>query len=195
MENNESKFYSDFIKAKQQFKKTGLSAYNSHFKSKYAKLADIYQAVEDALHDNNLFITHARMIEDGKTYLKTRIRHVTSYYLEDICLIESEKPGNAGHGSSLTYMKRYSVLNLCGIAGSEDEDDDGQEEQRYIEKKQYNKPQYITNSQVNQIETELDDMTEIGKIIMKGNGISTWSQLTVDKFDSVMNTIKKSKEI
>ena len=193
MENNESKFYSDFIKAKQQFKKTGLSGSNTHLKSKYAPLSDIYEAVEDALHDNNLFITHCRTVEDGKTYLATRIRHVTGYYLEDVCLVESEKPGNQGHGSSLTYMKRYAVLNLCGIAA--DKDDDGEEEQRYIEKKQYNKPQYITISQVNQIETELDDMTEIGKIIMKGNGLSTWSQLTVDKFDSVMNTIKKSKEI
>jgi len=186
----EYEFFKDFIKAKQAFKKTGFDGTNTHLKAKFASLTKVYEAVEDALHANNIFISHERLLTEGKTYLRTRLIHVGGESLEDMCLVESEKPGNQGHGAALTYNKKYAVLALCAIHA--DKDDDGQEEQNYIEKKQYNKPvtQYITREQVEEIEEALSGNDELEDLVLKSFKINTWAQLTQDKFSSALETIK-----
>lgn len=118
------------IVAKSMFKKTGLKGENAHQKYKYAKLADIYEAVEEALGKNNINIWHFAYIKDNVEYLETRLVHTpTGQWVADLRLLQSEKPGNQAKGSANTYMKKYAVLTLCGIAP---EDDDGAEEELYL---------------------------------------------------------------
>jgi hypothetical protein len=128
-----------FIEACWDFKPTGKSGINTHNKSKYAKLEEIYEAVQKSLWKRKIAIWHNREWEEGLEFLVTRLTHVISgQYIQDKCLLESEKPGSQGKGAALTYMKRYAVLNLCAIP-TEEFDDDGVEEQKHIEEQQ-NKP-------------------------------------------------------
>lgn len=122
-----------FLKAKKKFRATGLTGKNNHQNYKYAKIEDIYDAVEDGLMEYDIVIWHYASSDGIVVFLHTRLIHtLTNQYVEDCRIMESEKPGNQGKGIANTYMKKYAVLSLCAIAT---EDDDGEEEQRYIEKK------------------------------------------------------------
>ena len=142
MENNYSKsnnprmsedirlFAQAFAISKRSFRATGKSARNDHQKYNYAKIEDIYNAVEDALLDNNIVIWHGSDLIESNEVMRTRLTHTLSgQFIEDIRLLVSEKPGNQAKGAANTYMKKYALLSLCAIPT---EDDDGAEEEEYI---------------------------------------------------------------
>ena len=123
------------IAAKALFKKTGLSGENTHQKYKYAKLADIYNAIEDALGKNNVNIWHFAYVKDGVEYIESRLIHApTGQWVADTRLLHSEKPGNQGKAAANTTMRKCAVLSLCGIAP---EDDDSVEEELYLANQPY----------------------------------------------------------
>lgn len=133
--------------AKKNYKATGLSGTNTHQKYKYARLVDIYDAVEPALMEQDVLITHASYADSGVEYLATRLTHAPSgQWIQDTRISESEKPGNQGKGAANTYMRKLAVLNLCAIAA---EDDDGEDEQRYVDRN--TQPLTITQQQATAI--------------------------------------------
>ena len=96
--------------AKREFSATGLSGRNHNQKYDYAKIEDIYSAVEEALRKNNIAIWHFARPEGGVEYLYTRLVHSpTGQYIEDCRILESDKPGNQSKGAADTYVKKRAV--------------------------------------------------------------------------------------
>lgn len=182
-----------FLLAKQEFLATGFGGTNSHQKYKYAKIEDIYDAVEGALSKNNIIIWHFARPDSGIEYLHTRLIHtLTGQFIEDRRILESEKPGNQGKGAANTYMKKYAVLSLCAIAT---EDDDGEEEEKYIAKKA-SEP-CINIDQLKFLQEEIKSAPN-GKIlygnILKFNKIQELGQLKISSFASVKSYIENNRE-
>lgn len=182
-----------FLLAKNEFLATGLGGENAHQRYKYAKIGDIYHAVEGALGRNNIIIWHfARPIE-GIEYLYTRLIHtLTGQFIEDCRILENEKPGNQAKGATTTYMKKYALLSLCAIAT---EDDDGEEEEKYIAKRSH-EPQ-LSEDQI----ILLQGMIKVcgnGKIlysnILKFNKVKDLSELKASSFESVKSYIANNRE-
>ncbi len=97
---------------------------NPHFKSKYADLATIWDVIREPLTSNGLSVVQLPCeAPEGKVGLVTHILHSSGQVLSErfFCgLKDSSNPQNVG--SCLTYMKRYALLGVAGIAS---EDDDG----------------------------------------------------------------------
>ncbi len=181
--------------AKKEFKKTGLSGTNAHQKYDYAKIGDIYEAVEEGLSNHDIIIVHFnRPADTGFEYVHTRLIHdVTGQFIEDCRIQESEKPGNQGKGSANTYMKKYAVLSLCAIAT---EDDDGQEEQKAIDKKPTG-PAVLVKGEVEALLRQLNECAN-GKIlydnILKNNNIRTLYEFPFSRYEEVKSYIAKNRE-
>lgn len=184
-----------FLQAKQSMggaKKNSKS--NLH---KYANLTAVYEAVEEALFSNNIIIWHfAERLDENDLVLHTRLIHSpTGQFIQDTRPMKSEKPGNQGIGSANTYMRRYAVLNLCALG---DEDDDGEAERSYIEKKQYNTPTDSPLINVKQVEelkaalkSDADGKAKYDKILSY-NEVDDLSKLTEHQFRLIMrNQFKK----
>ncbi len=128
-----TKYNESFLAAKKVFGKAFTSAQGEvggGRKYEYAKISDIYQAVEEALHENSLYLTHQVIaIEVDRELLITTIMHVSGEFTRDIRWNVSEKAGNQGKGSANTYCRKYAILCLCGLSTT---DDDGQEEQKFL---------------------------------------------------------------
>lgn len=120
------------INAKKLFGNTGKSAMNNHQNYAYAKLEDIYKAVDEYLLENNVYIVHyCSLCDDGTEVLNTRLIHsLSGQWIQDSRVLFCEKPGNQAKGATNTYMKKYAVLCLCAIAAQED--DDCAQEESYI---------------------------------------------------------------
>jgi hypothetical protein len=105
-------------KAQAAMKNAPLNKVNPHFKSKYADLAGIRDAVTPSLSANGIAVVQGI---DGSTVL-TRLMHSSGQWVESECAIpplqDMQKMGGA-----ITYARRYSLSAICGIAA--DEDDDG----------------------------------------------------------------------
>lgn len=190
-------FGAAFLLAKENFRPTGKSAYNAQFKGNYAKIDDIYNAVESALKKQNIVIWHMRDVlidsQDKTEVLYTRLTHVLSgQYIEDVAFVFTEKPGNQGRGAANTYTKKQAVLNLCAIS-TEEYDDDGQAEQKYIEEKS---TEYINAAQIKELEDDIKSSSDPKKLwfgIKAFNRIEDLSELNVLQFKGIKSYIAKNK--
>jgi len=105
-------------------------------KHKYLSLTGVYNAVKPFLKEHGLFVHHQQCTDaiTGKQIQKTIIKHKESgeEIVDDRYLVP-DKPGSQGAGMAETYMKRYALLSIIGIATGEN-DDDGEAGREYFER-------------------------------------------------------------
>ena len=97
-------------------------AKNPHFKSSYADLTSVRNAIQKPLSKNGLSITQLPETIDGKHVLTSRLMHKSGQWIEGGIELLIDKPTMQGMGSATTYAKRYALTALTGLA---EEDDDG----------------------------------------------------------------------
>jgi hypothetical protein len=104
-------------KAQGSMENATMNRVNPHFKSKYADLASVLDAVRKPLSENGLAVVQA--IHDGN--LKTILMHTSGQWVESLYpLPAAARPQEMG--SALTYARRYSLSAITGIAADEDDD-------------------------------------------------------------------------
>lgn len=181
-----------FSLAKKEFKATGLEGNNHHLKTKYPKLGGIFHAVEDALdkHDITLF-QFKRAYDTGIEYMHTQIFHrTTGQFIEDLRIVESEKPGNQGKGAADTYVKKAAILTICCIVAGEEEDDDGQSEQEHIKQKGF-----LTKEDIADIINDLKSTGKGRKLhdeILAMFKVNNLDQLPYNSFETIKKYIKNN---
>jgi len=96
---------------------------NPHYKSKYADLSSVIEAIKPALAENGLtFVQQFKDAEDG-VCIETVIIHESGETLATGHLyVPATKKDAQGYGSAITYARRYSLQTAFGVPA---EDDDG----------------------------------------------------------------------
>ena len=108
-------------KAQGQMKNATFNRVNPHFKSKYADLASIIDAVRKPLSENGLGWTQTTELRNGGMLLVTTLMHTSGQWIQsDYPLPLGVKPQEMG--SATTYAKRYSLAAIAGIAADDDDD-------------------------------------------------------------------------
>lgn len=111
-------------KAQAQVKGAIKDASNPHFKSSYADLASVWDACRDAITANGLSIVQAPSSgPDGAVCVTTRLLHSSGQWMEEALCCRPMKNDAQGVGSVITYLRRYSLAAMVGVAP---EDDDGE---------------------------------------------------------------------
>jgi hypothetical protein len=100
------------------------SSTNPHFKSKYADLAEILNTVRPVFSANGIAIVQTPTFESGVASVETMLCHESGEFISSVCSSPVSKQDAQGIGSAITYLRRYSLAAMCGIA---QEDDDGQQ--------------------------------------------------------------------
>lgn len=110
------------VKAQSVMKAAHFNKKNPHFKSSYADMNAVLDAVRKPLLDNGLAVTQTTEMRNGVFCLITRLAHQSGEWIAgEYPLPLNGKPHE--QGSAITYAKRYSLSAIAGI--SADEDDDG----------------------------------------------------------------------
>jgi hypothetical protein len=90
---------------------------------RYATLDQIIQVIRKPLSDNGLWFTQIMKEDQGTYILDTRLMHASGQWIAcQTPLIWDGAGGNQQFGSALTFMRRYSLTSLLGIAAEEDDD-------------------------------------------------------------------------
>lgn len=111
------------VKFQSQLKPVEKGSENPFFKSTYANLSDILQAVMPLLSSCGLSITQPMRVTDNGTILITRLLHESGEIIDSEMFLP-HNPDPQRYGSLISYYKRYQLTALLGIA-TIDEDDDG----------------------------------------------------------------------
>ena len=109
-------------KAQGEMKNPPKDSINPHFKSKYADLATVRDTVMPTLNKNGLSVLQLPCECDGVPALTTLLMHDSGEWVETTIQLRG-KMDPQGVGSALTYMRRYTLQSIAGVAA--DEDDDG----------------------------------------------------------------------
>ena len=111
------------VNAQKEFAPALKTSNNPHFRSKYAALDAVIEAVIDALNNHGFYLQQKTHECDGGVKVETILIHESGESLSSGTLfVPAVKHDAQGYGSALTYARRYSLMAACGIAP---EDDDG----------------------------------------------------------------------
>lgn len=154
---------------------------NPFFKSSYADLASVFDALREPFAENGLAVSQTMdVLESGRTVLLTRLMHSSGEFLEGKMMLPDE-PNPQKMGSAITYYRRYSLMAIAGIPA---EDDDGNAAST---KKQ---AEYITTEQVSALEELINGNTEVRNLVLqhcKGD----MGSLTVDRYPGAVRWIQR----
>ena len=97
---------------------------NPFFKSKYADLASVMEAIRSAFAANGLsYIQTVEPSQADEVRVETMILHSSGEWIScGVLALPVSKVDAQGYGSALTYARRYSLSAAVGVAP---EDDDG----------------------------------------------------------------------
>ena len=90
---------------------------------KYATLDHIIEKIRGPLTENGLWFTQIMKDDQGTYILDTRLLHSSGQWIAcQMPLIWDGNGSNQQFGSALTFMRRYALTSLLGIAAEEDDD-------------------------------------------------------------------------
>jgi len=114
------------LAAQKQMTFASKDSKNPHYKTKYAGLPQVIDAIKGPLNDNGITFLQTPSffgIDDNKLVLVTRLQHESGEYIEDTATCPMPKQDPQGLGSAMTYLRRYSLAAICGLY---QDDDDGE---------------------------------------------------------------------
>ncbi len=96
---------------------------NPFFKSKYADLASVVDAIRGPFAEHGLAYVQLPIPAEGDwVKVETVLLHSSGQWISNIVDVPVSKGDAQGYGSALTYARRYGLSAICGVAP---EDDDG----------------------------------------------------------------------
>jgi hypothetical protein len=98
---------------------------NPHFRSKYFALSDLLEIVKPTFAKYGLAIIQIPSTEDGRISISAQVFHTSGHSWDFKSVgIKSDGLTLQALGSAMSYLKRYQLATLCGVA-ADLEDDDG----------------------------------------------------------------------
>ena len=109
-------------KAQGALRNAPKDAINPHFRSSYASLASILDTIRGPLAANGLAQGQtAQQGENGRIVMVTRLMHGDQWIEGTVEAMPKDESPQAG-GSCITYLRRYGLAALIGIAAGDDDD-------------------------------------------------------------------------
>lgn len=111
------------LKAQMKFPLVKKEDSNPFFKSKYAGLPSVLEAVLPELNKNDLVLTQSPITDGDRIGVETTIYHTSGEFITSKFTLNLAKNDPQGAGSAITYARRYALVSMLGL--NVDEDDDG----------------------------------------------------------------------
>lgn len=113
------------LKAQSEMSNPKKGSTNPFFKSKYADLNSIREAVIPILNANDIVVLQPIVHLENKNFVQTILLHSSGEKLESLTEIIYNKVNDAqAQGSGISYARRYSLQSFVCVGSS---DDDGNE--------------------------------------------------------------------
>lgn len=109
------------VKAQASIEDAVKDSSNPAFRSKYADLSAVLAVIRKPMADNDLCVLQSPTRAEGGVEVETLILHKSGEWISQSCFIPVTKWDAHGHGSGITYGRRYGLMSIFCI-GTEDDD-------------------------------------------------------------------------
>lgn len=181
-----NELFTALAKAQAEMESAFQTGVNPHYKSRYAKLADLVKASRPALTKNGLSVSQDLVTDDGKEYLLTILAHSSGQYKGSKVLMRPAKNDEQSFGKCTTYMSRYAYQVITGVVVCDDLDDDGNENSGVSSK--------LTEKQISTLYEEIKGYPEVEKYMLDGYGIPFIEEIPAQDYDFALNKIRERKQ-
>jgi hypothetical protein len=110
------------VAAHAEIKGVVKSATNPFFKSKYATLDAVVDAVKPPLLAQGIVVVQGVQDAAEGVAIETMLLHKSGQWLSSTLRLPASKEDAQGYGSAISYGRRYGLMAICGVPA---EDDDG----------------------------------------------------------------------
>lgn len=112
-------------KAQAKMKNPHFDSVNPHFRSKFASLAAVREAVLPVLSAHGLSLSQWPVANGNYAGCVTLLAHDSGEWIEETFIIPIDKANAHGYASAVTYAKRISMQSVAAVVGDEDDDGNG----------------------------------------------------------------------
>ena len=178
LEHSTPELFTALAKMQGEVENATKGSLNPHFKSKYADLAEVLNTVRPVLAANGLSVIQSPSFDGGICHVTTTIAHSGGGYIYGTMSCVPAKQDGQGIGAATTYLRRYSLAAVCGVA---QEDDDGQSAA-------HNKSAVyplISIGEAARIRENIEALAIDEPAFLKHYGVTSVAQLTTDKIASI----------
>ncbi|NBT33692.1 MAG: hypothetical protein EBT13_17805, partial [Rhodobacteraceae bacterium] len=111
--------------AQGQMSNAAKDSENPHFRSKYADLASVIDAVRPHLSAVGICFQQFPTTKGKAVSVTTIFRHKSNQWTACTLTAEARASDPQSVGSAVTYLRRYGLMAMAGIAPAEDDDGNG----------------------------------------------------------------------
>lgn len=112
-----------FAKAQSEMPVVKKEDKNPFFKSKYAGLPSVLEAVLPILHNNNFYVTQIPFSDGERIGVETIFTYTeTGESITGKLSVNLSKNDPQGAGSAITYTRRYMIVSMLGLNVDIDDD-------------------------------------------------------------------------
>lgn len=123
LEHSNAALFAALAQAQAEVENATKGNVNPHFKSRYADLAEVLNTVRPTFAKHGLALSQSTEFDGALVSVTTAIMHKEGGYITSVASCTPAKTDGQGVGAATTYLRRYSLASMAGIA---QEDDDGQ---------------------------------------------------------------------
>jgi hypothetical protein len=109
------------VEAHAEIKGVAKSADNPFFKSKYATLESVVEAVKAPLLKRGIVVVQGVQDAEGGVAIETMLLHKSGQWLSSTLRLPASKQDAQGYGSAISYGRRYGLMAICGVPASDDD--------------------------------------------------------------------------
>lgn len=170
-----------YVAAFSEIEAATKSANNPHFKSKYADLPAVIDAIKPHLAKHNLGFMQCPRPSDGGVSIETILIHAGGDKLSmGVLFVPANKHDAHGYGSALTYARRYALQTCFGLPT---EDDDGNAAVATSTK--------VTPSQLAELQKLIDDTGSDAIALCKHYKVNALIDLSPSAYAAAVSVLKK----
>jgi len=178
LEHSTPELFTALAKMQGEVENATKGSVNPHFKSKYADLAEVLNTVRPVLAANGLSVIQSPSFDGGICHVTTTIAHSGGGYISGTMSCVPAKVDGQGIGAATTYLRRYSLAAVCGVA---QEDDDGNAAA-------HTKPAtypLISSGEAARIKESIESLNIDEAAFLRHYGVKSIGQLTTDKVPAI----------
>jgi len=165
------------------------TANNPHFKSKYADLQAVIDAIKPHLSKHGLAFMQMPKPSEGGVSIETILIHSSGdKKTKGVLFVPANRQDAHGNGSALSYARRYALLTCFGLF---QEDDDGN---AAVKSQQAPPVKFISESQFAELQKLVDYTRTDLALLCKHYKIKALKELPESRFDAVKAALEKKIE-
>jgi hypothetical protein len=112
------------LAAQAEMKAAKKDSVNPHYKSHYADLESVIEAVKAPLNKNGIVYMQTNIPSTDGLTIETTLIHTSGEYISSSIWLPVGRNDAQAFGSAQTYGRRYGLQSICGLAAADDDGND-----------------------------------------------------------------------